>query len=80
MYDHVRQTSNISRTLVANKMVDDSDIVGACKARQETFAVWNLARIILDNLRNILYLPAHVIDRYAKTTASVVESSMLLFV
>ena len=29
LYDEYRKTSNISRTLVGNKIVDNSDVVGA---------------------------------------------------
>ena len=64
-----RKTSNIRHTLLGNKIVDHSDVVGACsnyififdlipdlnglgkdnsKARQETFKVWDLVRLILD--------------------------------
>ena len=56
-----RKTSNISRTLVGNKIVDNSDVVGAspvnglsennCKRIQETFKLWELVRLILEVLR-----------------------------
>ena len=36
-----RKTSNTSRTLVGNKIVDNSDVVG-------TFKLWDLVRLILE--------------------------------
>ena len=62
LFEIHRQTSNISRTLVGNKIVDQSNVVGVLpvgaapgfnglgedkqKARKETFQFWNLVRLI----------------------------------
>ena len=59
-----RKTSNISRTSVGDKIVDNSDIfilnltpgfnglsVDNCKGVQETFKFWDLVRLILEVLR-----------------------------
>ena len=60
---HHRQVSNISGTVVGNKIVDHSDVVGAaptpgfiglgkdnCKTRRETFKFGDLVRLILEIL------------------------------
>ena len=61
-----RKTSNISLTLVDNKIVDNSDVIGAppvgaalttssfsnnCTRIQETFKLWDLVRLILEVLQ-----------------------------
>ena len=63
-----RKTSNISRTLVGNNVVDNSDVVGAsrgfngldkdnCKTTWDTFKFWDLVRLKLEVLRYKLWLP-----------------------
>ena len=42
-----RKTSNLSRTLVGNKIVDNLS-EDNCMGMQETFKFWNLVRLILD--------------------------------
>ena len=52
------QTSNINHTLVGNKLVDSSDVVGALPvgaastafsfSTQHTFKFWNLVQLILE--------------------------------
>ena len=60
-----RKTSNVSRTLVGNKIVDHSDVVfildftfrfkgfgkDSRKAVRESFKCWDLVRLILDTWR-----------------------------
>ena len=63
IYVSYRKTSNISRTLVGNKIVDNYIFIlnltpgfnglgrYNCKARQETFKLGDLVRFILEGLR-----------------------------
>ena len=57
--DIPRQTSNISRTVISNKIVDHSDVVGAlpvgrdnCKMRRKSFKFWDLVHIRDSTVKN----------------------------
>ena len=71
-----RQTSNINRTLVGNKIVDHSGAVGEarlniffnglgkdnCKTSRKTFKFWDLMQLILEVWRCMAKYTPHIIN------------------